>query len=102
MNRILQYIPGNSIIHRMNPLTKIFLTIAICASAFITDHPVYLVLLLAVDILIGLLAGIVNRTWSILRGLLKVAALLFVLPLFFLFRPAYSFSLISDKVRLND
>ncbi len=79
MNRILQYIPGNSIIHRMNPLTKIFLTIAICASAFITDHPVYLVLLLAVDILIGLLAGIVNRTWSILRGLLKVAALLFVL-----------------------
>ena len=39
---------------------------------------------------------------SVVTAALCFAALLFALPPFFLFRPAYSFSLISDKVRLND
>ena len=51
MNHILQYIPGDSLIHRMNPITKIVLTMLICASAFITDHPLYLTGLLAADLL---------------------------------------------------
>ena len=79
MHNILEYIPGNSVIHRLNPVTKLFLTVIICVSAFITDNPFFLAGLLAVDLLIGFLAGVVKRTWSIFRGLLKIAVFLFVL-----------------------
>ena len=37
MNNLFQYVPGNSPLHRMNPITKIVLTIAVSAAAFITD-----------------------------------------------------------------
>ena len=79
MNDLFRYIPGHSVIHRLNPVTKIFLTIAICAAAFISDNLFFLLGLLAVDLLIGVLAGVAGRTWSILRGLLKIAVFLFVL-----------------------
>lgn len=39
---------------------------------------------------------------SVAAAALCFAALLFALPPFFPVRPAFSFSLISDKVRLND
>ncbi len=79
MNDLFRYIPGHSVIHRLNPVTKIFLTVVICVAAFITDNLFFLLGLLAVDLLIGVLAGVAGRTWSILRGLLKIAVFLFVL-----------------------
>ena len=79
MNNLFQYVPGNSVIHRMNPVTKIFLTIVICVAAFVTDNLFFLLGLLAVDLLIGVIAGVAGRTWSIFRGLLKIAAFLFLL-----------------------
>ncbi|MBQ3705305.1 MAG: energy-coupling factor transporter transmembrane protein EcfT [Clostridia bacterium] len=79
MNKLFQYVPGNSLIHRLNPVTKIALTVVICAAAFITDHLLFLVCLLAIDLLIGLIAGVAGRTWSIFRGLVKIAAFLFLL-----------------------
>ena len=53
MNNLFQYVPGNSLIHRLNPVTKIFLTIVICAAAIITNQLWFLGVLLAVDLLIG-------------------------------------------------
>ena len=97
MGNILQYIPGNSVIHRMNPVTKIFLTIVICASAFITGNPACLAVLLLIDLLIGLLGGVADRTWRILRGLLKVAVFLFILQAL-LYRPGNKiFWIITDE-----
>ena len=97
MGNVLQYIPGNSILHRMNPVTKIFLTVVICAAAFITGNPLYLAGLLLVDLLIGVLGGVANRTWTILRGLLKVAVFLFILQAL-LYRPGNRlFWIITDE-----
>ena len=79
MNTLFQYVPGNSLIHRMNPVAKLFLTVVICAAAFITDRLWFLAGLLAVDLLIGLIAGVAQRTWHIFRGLLKIAGFLFLL-----------------------
>ncbi len=97
MNHILQYIPGNSVIHRMNPITKILLTMMICAAAFITDQPVFLAGLLAVDLLIGMIAGVADRTWSIFRGLLKIALFLFVLQALMTRRGTPVFWIITDE-----
>ena len=75
MNNLFQYVPGNSIIHRMNPVTKIFLTIVICIAAFLSGNLYYLAGLLAVDLLIGFLAGVPGKTLTIFKGLLNAALL---------------------------
>ncbi len=79
MRDLFQYVPGHSLIHRLNPITKLFLTIVICAAAFITDSLIFLLVLLALDLAIGFIAGVPKKTVSILKGLLKIAAFLFVL-----------------------
>ena len=97
MGSILQYIPGNSIIHRLNPVTKILLTVVICVAAFITDNVFCLLGLLLIDLLIGIIGGVAQRTWSILRGLLKVAAFLFVLQALLTRRGTPVFWIITDE-----
>ena len=76
MHNLFQYVPGNSVIHRMNPITKIFLTIVICIAAFISGNLFFLTGLLAVDLLIGFVAGIPEKTLTIFKGLLKIALFL--------------------------
>ena len=97
MNNLFQYVPGNSLIHRLNPVTKIFLTIVICAAAFITDRLLFLAALLAVDLLIGIIAGVANRTWNIFRGLLKIAAFLFLLQALLTRKGTPIFWIITDQ-----
>ena len=97
MGNVLQYVPGNSVIHRLNPVTKIFLTVVICAAAFITDTPFCLLALLLADILIGVLAGVAGLTWKILRGLLKIAVFLFLLQALLLRRGTPVFWIITDE-----
>ena len=97
MNNLFQYVPGNSLIHRLNPVTKIFLTIVICAAAFITDRLLFLAALLAVDLLIGIIAGVANRTWNIFRGLLKIAVFLFLLQALLTRKGTPIFWIITDQ-----
>ena len=61
MNNLFQYVPGNSVIHRLNPVTKIFLTMIICIAAFVSGNLFYLAGLLAVDLLIGFVAGVPGK-----------------------------------------
>ena len=79
MRDLFEYTPGSSIIHRLNPITKLFLTIVICVAAFMTDRLLFLVGLLMLDLLIGFIAGVPKKTLVILRGLVKIAAFLFIL-----------------------
>ena len=97
MNNLFQYVPGNSLIHRMNPVTKIFLTVIICAAAFVTDRLLFLAGLLAVDLLIGIIGGVANRTWNIFKGLLKIAAFLFLLQVLLTRKGTPVFWIITDQ-----
>jgi energy-coupling factor transport system permease protein len=97
MNKLFQYVPGNSVIHRLNPVTKIFLSIVICAAAIVTDKLWFLGVLLAVDLLIGVIAGVANRTWSIFRGLLKIAVFLFILQILLIRKGTPVFWIITDE-----
>ena len=81
MINLFQYVPGNSVIHRMNPVTKILLTIAICIAAFVSGNLYYLTGLLALDLLIGFVAGVPKKALTIFKGLLKIAIFLFLLQI---------------------
>ena len=97
MKDLLQYVPGHSLIHRLNPITKLLITVAICAAAFLTDKLAVLAGLLAVDLAIGLIAGVPKKTLTILRGLLKIALFLFVLQALLTRRGTTLFWIITDE-----
>ncbi|MCR5565682.1 MAG: energy-coupling factor transporter transmembrane protein EcfT [Clostridiales bacterium] len=97
MHNLFQYVPGNSIIHRMNPITKIFLTIVICIAAFVSGNLLFLAGLLAVDLLIGFIAGIPEKTLTIFKGLLKIAIFLFVLQILLVRGGTPVFWIITDE-----
>ncbi len=97
MNNLFRYVPGDSLIHRLNPVTKLFLAVAVCVAAFITDRLLFLAALLAVDLMIGLVAGVAERTWHIFRGLLKIAVFLFLLQVLLIRRGAPVFWIITDQ-----
>ncbi|MBQ3667833.1 MAG: energy-coupling factor transporter transmembrane protein EcfT [Clostridia bacterium] len=96
MRNLFQYVPGNSLIHRLNPITKIVLTIAICVAAFMTDNLIYLAALLGVDLAIGIIAGVPKKTLGILKGLLKIAAFLFILQALLTRRGTPVFWIVTD------
>lgn len=92
MQGILDYSPGSSILHQANPVTKLALSLSICIACFMTGSIPVLIGLLAVDMLIGYVAGVFSKAVSLLKGLCKVCIFLFLLqvvvvregmPLFF-------------------
>ena len=97
MNNLFQYVPGNSVIHRLNPVTKLLLAIVICIAAFLSGNLVYLAALLVVDLLIGVVAGVAWKTWTIFRGLLKIAIFLFVLQILLVRGGTPVFWIITDE-----
>ena len=83
MKGFLDYKPGDSVLHRLDPLTKIFLSVCICAACFLGENPAFLVFLIGCDLLLGALGGVFDRAAGMLKGLLKISVFLFVLQLLF-------------------
>ena len=81
MKGFLSFIPGNSFFHNLNPVTKLFYSMAICAGCFMSDKWQVLLFLLAVGILSGMVSGICQRTFSLLKGLFKVSIFLVTLQI---------------------
>ncbi len=97
MTDLFQYVPGNTPLHRMNPITKIALTLCVCIAAFLTDNLFVLLFLLAFDLLIGVVGGVTRKAFSIFRGLIKVSVFLFILQALFVRRGNRLFWIITDE-----
>ncbi|MGV8084186.1 MAG: energy-coupling factor transporter transmembrane component T family protein [Coriobacteriia bacterium] len=83
MKSLLDYRAGDSALHRLNPITKLFIAVAICVAAFATRSLPLLVALLGLDIALGFLAGNGRSTMVLAKNLAVVSAFLFVLQLLF-------------------
>ncbi|MBQ6551707.1 MAG: energy-coupling factor transporter transmembrane protein EcfT [Lachnospiraceae bacterium] len=97
MKDLFQYTAGDSVIHKLNPLTRILLAVAVCAAAFVSDNLYYLVGLLCFDMLLGLLAGVFGKALSLLKGLLKISIFLFILQILFVRKGNRVFWIITDQ-----
>lgn len=84
MKGFLDYIPGESVIHRLDPRTKLLLPLMICVGCFTCQSLYGLVFILALDILLGIVGGIFSQTMRLLKGLLKISIFLFLLQLLFI------------------
>ena len=97
MKELFQYTAGDSVIHKLNPLTRILIAVAICAAAFVSDNLYYLVFLLCFDMLLGLAAGVFGKAVSMLKGLLKISVFLFILQILFVRKGTKVFWIITDE-----
>lgn len=87
MKGFLDYLQGDSILHKMHPLTKIFVAALLCAAAFVTSDFFFLLGIIIFDILLGAVGegkshcGLFKRTLGIFKGLFKMSIFLFVLQI---------------------
>ncbi|MCK9171816.1 MAG: energy-coupling factor transporter transmembrane protein EcfT [Treponema sp.] len=84
MKAFLDYIPGNSLLHRLNPLSKIAVSIAVCAACFISSSPLVLCTLIIIDLLLAALGHIVPFALRLLKGLISLSVFLFILQVLFI------------------
>ncbi len=87
MKGFLDYLQGDSILHKMHPLTKLFVAALLCAAAFVTSDFFFLLGLIVFNILLGFIGegknscGLFKRTLGIFKGLFKMSLFLFVLQI---------------------
>ena len=84
MKGFLDYLPGRSPLHKMHPLTKIFVSVLICASAFCSSNLFFLLGIIAFNLAMAAAGsrgknGLFTRTLGILKGLVKMSLFLFIL-----------------------
>ncbi len=79
MKGFLDYVPGNSVFHRMNPVTKLIFAFTVCIGCFSSGNLFVLFGLLVFNFVLGCVCGIPQRTYSLLKGLTKIAIFLFII-----------------------
>lgn len=84
MTGILEYAQGDTIVHRLNPLTKMIFSFLLCLSSFLSSSIVLAIIIIAINLVVANLAGITKRAVSLLKTLLKIGIVLFLLQVFFI------------------
>ncbi len=101
MTGFLDYVPGSSVLHRLDPLTKLVLSLCVCISAFLTDNLIFLLVLVGMDLLLGVLGGVFQKALRLLSGLLKLSVFLFLLQVLFVRSGAVLFEYGILKITLD-
>lgn len=83
MKGFLEYVEGDGILHRLNPLTKIFIAICICAASFVSNNLYFLCGLVLLNLAIGAVGGVLKQTFSLFAGLIRISLFILVLQLLF-------------------
>ena len=83
MKGFLDYVPGDSFLHRMNPAMRLLLAVALCASCFVSDNLAFVAGVIALSLGLSAVGGLLPRTLSILKKLCVLCTFLFLLQVFF-------------------
>lgn len=84
MVNVIDYMPGDTLLHRLNPVVKLGLAAAIIIGIFLSDTYVALLGFLALTLALGAYAGVVDRLFSLLKLLIPLALIMLVLQLAFM------------------
>ena len=69
MVNVIDYVPGNTVLHRLNPVAKLALAAGIIVATFLADTFPMLVGLLALTLALGAYAGVLRNLLSLLKML---------------------------------
>lgn len=79
MTNVIDYVPGNTLLHRLNPVTKLGIATAIIVATFLAGTYPMLLGLLALTLLLGVYAGVFSRLVSLLKLLVPLAVIMLLL-----------------------
>lgn len=79
MVNVIDYVPGTTLLHRLNPVTKLAIAAAIIATTFLANTYPLLIGLLALTFALAAYTRTVPRLVSLLKLLVPLAAIMFVL-----------------------
>ena len=79
MVNVIDYVPGSTVLHRLNPVTKLGVAAAIIIATFTADTYPMLLALLALTFALGLYARAASKLVSLLKLLVPIAVIMLVL-----------------------
>ena len=97
MLNVIDYMPGNTLLHRLNPVAKVALAAAIIAATFLSQSYVMLIALLAFTLVMGAYAGVAGRLLTLMKLLVPLAVVLLVLQCAFMRTGATVFLFFTDE-----
>ena len=80
---LLNYVPGNSFLHKLNPVTKLLAAFLYGIAAIICNNVVAEIGFIILMILISSTAGIAKRALLLTKNLMVLGIIMFVIQLFF-------------------
>lgn len=97
MLNVIDYVPGDTLLHRLNPVTKLALAAAIIAATFLANTYAALVGLLVLTLLLAAYAGVFGRLARLLKLLVPIALIMLVLQLVFVRGGDTLFVFVTDE-----
>ena len=83
MTNVIDYLPGETVLHRLNPVAKLALAACIILATFLAQSFPALVGLLALTLCMGAYAGSLERLLALLKVLVPLGVLMLVLQTLF-------------------
>jgi energy-coupling factor transport system permease protein len=83
MKGFLDYVPGDSALHGLNPLTKLVVAFGLCTSCFLTQSHLLVIGVIALNLLQAASAGVLDRSVRMLTALVKLSVVLFIAQILF-------------------
>ena len=79
MNGFLEYVPGDSLLHTLNPVAKILFGVLFAIASFLTGNIVFLACMLAFAVGLAASCGMLRQTFGLMKAVLAFSVLLAVL-----------------------
>lgn len=83
MNGFLEYVPGDSFLHKMNPVAKLLVSFIIVIACFVTDSFIVLGICLVLDVVLACSCGMLKQAMGLARAVALFSLLLAILALLF-------------------
>lgn len=83
MNGFLEYVPGNSFLHNMNPVAKLIASFLIVFACFVTQSFILLAVVIVLDIFLAVSCGMVKQTLGLAKAVAIFSLFLAVIALIF-------------------
>lgn len=79
----LEYVPGESFLHRMNPVAKLAAAFLLVVACFVTSNPVLLGIVVALDVFLAVRCNMVPQTLGLAKAVAAFSLLLALIAILF-------------------
>jgi energy-coupling factor transport system permease protein len=83
MGGLFEYKDGSTYLHRMHPLTKLFLSLLLCAVCFVSNSVIFVLCIIAFNFAVALSAGAGRDAFRIASSLGKLSLVIFITQVLF-------------------